>query len=136
MHPKNDDAVKEVTRLLNAALDAAPGTTRDALRQETPRVIKSLADLAVSAPKVTVRKWAFKLFFGLLRGTVIRDTQLANAVANRKAREAEAILANVSRIKAMTEARKANNKSRAETARALRVLAAAKKIEGNDATEG
>jgi hypothetical protein len=128
-----NDVVNEVARLMTAALNAAPGEVRDMLRTEAPGVVKSLATMATSAPKSSDRKWAFTTFFGLIRGTLIRDTALQNAIARRTASETEKILANTKKIAASTDARKAARRHRADVAKALRVLAAAKKV-GNDAT--
>lgn len=94
------DVVSEVSRLMTAALNAAPGEVRDTLRNEAPGVVKSLATMATSATKSSDRKWAFRTFFGLVRSTVLRDTALQNAIARRHSNEAENILAQVSLIEA------------------------------------
>lgn len=117
---------------MTAALAAAPGEVRDTLRQESAAVIKSLATMATSATKLSDRKWAFTTFFGLIRGTIIRDTALQNSIARRNTSETDKILANVKKIAASTDARKAARRHRADVAKALRVLAAAKKV-GQDA---
>jgi hypothetical protein len=126
------DVVNEVSKYMTAALAAAPGEVRDTLRTEAPAVVRSLATMATSATKSSDRKWAFKEFFGLIRGTIIRDTALQNSIARRNTSETDKILANVKKIAASTDARKAARRHRADVAKALRVLAAAKKL-GQDA---
>jgi hypothetical protein len=122
------DVTNEVARLMTAALNAAPGEVRDVLRSETPAVVKSLATMATSATKSSDRRWAFKEFFGLIRGTVMRDTALQNAIARRNASETEKILANVKKIKVTTEERKAARRHRADVQRALREIASARRV--------
>lgn len=123
-----NDVVSEVARLMTAALAAAPGEVRDALRSEAPGVVKALAAL-VTDGNARDRRWAFAHFFALVRTTIQRDTQLQNAIAHRHEAETARILAETQKIKAKTEAESAARKARAETQRALRVLATAKRID-------
>lgn len=121
------DVSQQVARLMTAALNAAPGEVRDTLRNEVPGVIKSLATMATSGAKSSDRKWAFTTFFGLIRSTIIRDIALQNAIACRHANEVEKVLATTKKIVASTEARNAARKHRGDVAKALRVIASAKK---------
>ena len=122
------DVVNEVSKYMTAALAAAPGEVRDTLRTEAPAVVRSLATMATSATKSSDRKWAFKEFFGLIRGTIIRDTALQNSIARRNANEIEKILANMKLVEAKTAQAAESRKDRAATAKALRTINAAKKV--------
>lgn len=119
----------EVSKYMQSALAAAPGEVRDALRQEAPKVVKALAAL-VTDGNARDRHWAFANFFALVRATIARDTQLANAIARRHEAETARILAVTKQIEAKTQAAIENRKARAATQKALRVLSAARNIEG------
>lgn len=128
------NVVNEVIKHLTAALlNTAPGEVRDALRTEAAGVVRSLATMATSATRPSDRKWAFKEFFSLIRGTIVRDAALQLAIAARERGTASHFKERANLILAQAQKQETARKHKRDVQRALRVLKEVGKIEGADA---
>jgi predicted transcriptional regulator len=123
----------EITKRLTAAFVAAPGATRAALAEALPEAIRSLAAIATGKEyKASARMKAIDELLKLQRRIVAEDLARATVAVRRREAEVKAIEAQVSKIRAKTEQDVESRRKRKAVQKALRTIAAAKKV-GQDA---
>jgi hypothetical protein len=123
----------EITKRLTAAFVADPGATRQALAESLPEAIRALASIAVGKEyTASARMKAIDELLKLQRRIVAEDLARATVACRRREAEVKIIEGRVSEIKAKTEQDFEARKKRTDVRRALRTLAAAKKIKAGN----
>jgi DNA-binding transcriptional ArsR family regulator len=124
-----NDELKLLAKKLSAVFAVNPTATRAALAEAMPQAVNALAALARSKEAtVSARMKAIRELLALQRRIVSEDLRRDTVALKRREAECRIIEARVAGIKAKTEQAAESRKHRADVQRALRTIAAAKKV--------
>jgi hypothetical protein len=123
------DELKLIAKRLNAAFVADSGATRQALAEALPAAVKALAAIATGTKyKASARMKAIGELLKLAARVVREDLARATVAVRRREAEVKIIEGRVAEIKARTQQDAEARKKRRDVAKALRTIAAAKKV--------
>jgi hypothetical protein len=128
------DELKKLSNKLIEALSNNPSVCRAALVEVLPDVIKGMRDIGQDKTiKSNIRHACFDELLALQARVIREDLHRATVACRRREAECRVIEAQVVKIKAKAEAMAEQRRHRADVAKALRVIAKAKKVTSNAA---
>jgi hypothetical protein len=119
----------EIAKKLNAAFMANPTATRAALAEALPAAIQELGNIATSKEaKVSARLKAVSILLALQARITQEDLRRETVAVKRREDDVRQVEARLKLVKAKTEQAAESRKHRADVQRALRTIAAAKRV--------